>query len=178
MRRGGWTFGAALVAVATVLGASGPAAASDGIGVLVGYGYVKQERMGFASEGHLLSIGIHSPGDALEDGIFAAATFDFVVDHTYDDLTQLAFTFEGAYAWGSSFLGGYLGFAMRTGIDGYPKASWSPLDPGGVLGFIVLMGPVGIGGEFRGWLGWNVYQDLSNEIEPYFDARMYMSIVL
>jgi len=178
MRGGGWTFGAALAAALALLLPSAPARAEDGIGFLVGYGYVKQERLGFASEGHLLSVGIHTPGTALEDGVFASATVDVVIDHEYEDLTQLALTLEGAYAFGASFMAGYAGFAMRTGIDGYPKSSWSPFDPGGVLGFIVLMGPLGLGGEVRGWLGWNVYQDLSNEIEPYFDARMYMSLVL
>lgn len=176
MQRGRWTLAAAAVTALMVLATAAPARAGDGVGVLVGYGLVKQTRLDFESEGHLLSIGVHSPGDALEDGFFASATFDFVIDHEYDDLTQLAFTFEGAYAFGTSFLAGYAGMAIRSGIDGYPKPSWSPLDLGGVAGFIVLMGPVGMGAEVRGWLGWNIYEDIDNRIEPYFDARVYMSV--
>lgn len=179
MRRGRWTHMGAVAAVAAalgVLGASAPAHAGDGVGVLVGYGIIKQKRLDFESQGHLISVGVHSPGDSLEDGFFASATFDFVIDQEYSDLTQLGFTFEGAYAFGSSFLAGYVGFAMRTSIDGYPRPSWSPMDPGAVAGFIVLMGPVGLGAEFRGWLGWNVYEDFDNRIEPYFDARLYLSV--
>lgn len=167
----------ALVLSALLL-ASPRADASDGPGLLVGYGLIRQERLAYSSEGHMFSVGIHTPGDALEDGLFAAFTFDFVIDYEYTDLTQLAFTFEGAYAWGSDVFGTYLGVCMRSGIDGYPKASWSPMDPGAVLGLIAFLGPVGIGAEFRGWLGWNVYDDLDNQIEPYFDARVFMSVAL
>ena len=169
---------AVLAAGLCLLGWSGSAHADDEIGILLGYGYVKQSRMSFDSEGHLLSIGVHSPGSMLEDGMFASVTVDFVVDHEYTDLTQLALTMEGAYAWGGDVFAGYGGFAMRCGVDGYPDSSWSPLDPGVVVGFIVMLGPIGVGAEFRGWLGWNVYQDLTNRIEPYFDARAYVSMML
>jgi hypothetical protein len=168
---------AALVALLSLAGWSGRAAAQE-MGVLAGYGYVKQDRMGFGSEGHLLSIGIHTVDSMLESGIFASATIDFVIDHEYTDLTQLAVTIEGAYAWGGDVFNGYAGMALRCGVDGYPDSSWSPLDPGAVVGFIVLMGPLGLGAEFRGWLGWDVYQDVTNRIEPYFDARAYMSVLL
>lgn len=169
----------AAVAALLVLAPSAPAHAGDGPGVLMSYGYIAQTRKGDDSTGHLLAIGIHSPGEAIDyEEMFFEASLEFVVDREYDDLTQIAFTGEFAYAMGSRYFGFWSGMAIRTGIDGYPKASWSPMDLGVVLGLGAFLEVVGIGAEGRGWLGWNVYEDLDITIEPYWDFRVWVSFLL
>ena len=172
--------------LATMLfGGVASARGDSNVGFLIGYGYVKQTRLDAASEGHLFSIGIHTGSEVLEEGLFGAFTFDFVIDHVYEDLTQLSLAWEFGYAFGGRNFAGYFGGAIRSGIDGYSggdtpdnaDSSWSPLDPGAVLGMVALLGGYGIGAEARGWLGWNFYEDGDNAIEPYFDARVYMSLL-
>jgi len=165
-----------LVVIAALVGLlPAPATASDTIGVVMGYGFIGQKRMGVESEGHHLSIGIHSPPPMAGDGLFVMVTLDLVIDRKYEDLTRLALSWSGAWAFGSDSLFGYLGPCFRTGVDGYPKPTFSPLDVGVVGGFALFFGPIGMGGEARVWLGWNIYEDYENEIEPHYDARVFVS---
>lgn len=167
----------------SVLAGAMPAQADSDIGFFAGYGYLRQERLGLEVQGHLLSVGIHTGSNMLEDGLFAAFSLDFAIDSVYKDLTALGLTWEFGYGFGSEVFGAYVGGAIRSGVDGYSgedtvdnaNSSWSPLDPGAVVGLVALLGSYGIGAELRGWLGWNFYESGDMAIEPYFDARLFMS---
>lgn len=160
-----------------------PAHADSDIGMFAGYGYLRQDRRSAQSEGHLLSVGIHSGSSLLEQGLFTAISIDFAIDYVYKDLSAFGLTAEFGYGFGSEVFGAYVGGAIRSGLDGYSGAdttenavsSWAPIDPGAVVGIIALLGSYGIGAELRGWLGWNFYEDSEMAIEPYFDARIFMS---
>jgi hypothetical protein len=173
-----------VVATGLVLG-SVPVRADSSAGVMVGYGYLQQTRLGAESKGHLFSIGIHTGSEILEEGMFGAISLDFAVDHVFKDLSALGMTFEYGYAFGTRFFGGYVGGALRTGLDGYSgqdtvdnaNSSWAPFDPGAMVGIVALLGSYGIGAELRGWLGMNFYESGDTAFEPYFDARLYMSLL-
>lgn len=173
-------------ALVAILGLTAvPAQAESDIGMFAGYGYLRQDRRGANAEGHLLSVGIHTGSSLLEEGLFAAFSLDFAVDYVYKDLSNIGLTWEFGYGFGSRVFGAYVGGAIRSGLDGYSGAdtsdnavsSWAPLDPGAMVGIVALLGSYGIGAELRGWLGWNFYEDSEMAIEPYFDARLFMSVL-
>lgn len=173
---------AGVVAAAVAAGAL-PAHADSDVGFFAGYGYLRQERLGLEVEGHLLSVGIHTGSSLLEEGMFGAFSLDFAIDSVYKDLSAIGLTWEFGYGFGSEVFGAYVGGAIRSGLDGYSgqdtpdnaNSSWAPLDPGAIVGIVALLGSYGIGAELRGWLGWNFYESGDMAIEPYFDARLFMS---
>ncbi|NUN13703.1 MAG: hypothetical protein HUU55_08700 [Myxococcales bacterium] len=142
--------------------------------ITAAYGNVYRTRQDTYLSGHLLTIGAHTGPESILSGTFGQATFDFVLDMDSRQLSAFALTGEAGLTFGTDVLGGFLLAALRTGVDRLPEQSWTPLDPGVCAGAVLFVGPVAIGTEARGWLGWSVYAE-GMEAEPYFDFRIFLS---
>ncbi len=149
-------------------------------GVTFGYGLLHQKRLGEQSKGHLVNIGAILNTEKL----MVHAGFQFAIDYEYKDGTQYSLFAVAAYKLGWRFFGLYLGGGYKMSLDGYPEPSWSPFDLGAALGLYINAGPVFIGMDWRGWLGFNIYsvregsrREGGVKIEPYQEAQIYLGIM-
>ena len=164
----------------TLLSALGaPAARADSpLSVIFGYGGLYQTRQDVDVAAHVVAIGA---AGRLSDEMYSIFDIQFGIDQEYSDFCHLSLSFMTGYAVGPEAFTFWIGGGARYALDGYPDPSGA-LDIGLGAGFLSMFGgAVGLGADFRGWLGLNWYSDRQSDdisflIEPYFEWRAYVAV--